>query len=413
MANKSKILHVFILFILVFATLNNFYDFLSDNYPPKMNDFKPLYVATRLFLQGINPYEDKFIKKEWQIIEKEEKLVDNQEPGLPGYPFVHPPATLIILSPFGITTWQIAKYLYFVISFILTICSLLLIAKMGNMLDSRKELWLLLLSFFSFKACMLGLLFGQFFYVSFFFCLMAIHFEIKQKPRLSGIFMALGLLKPTIGFPFILYLVARKRYDIFMFSLLIVTVLNLAVLVTLPPSIFDSYIDIMNQTMAPGGNNDYSLLNKRFFDLTSIQTVIYFISNSRTAVTILSSVIGLFILLFILLKRDIYLKDSFYSLIIFIIFSLLFVYHRTYDSLLLSTLFLWLKPSELMDRIKWNILFLLPVLLPITGLILRLEPYLPETVYYLLLLNVPLSLTAFLIIMMLLPFQDQNRLKME
>jgi hypothetical protein len=187
----------------------------------------------------------------------------------------------------------------------------------------------------------------------------------------------------------------------------------LAVFVTLKPSVFISYIESMNQTLAPGGNNDYSLLNERFFDLTSIHTVIYFISNSRTAVTIISSVISLFILLFILLKRDIYIKESSYSLVIFILFSLLFVYHRTYDSLILATLFIWLKPSELIDKIKWKVIVLLPVLLPLTGLVMRFKTYIPETVYFILLLNIPLSLTAFLIIMIFLPFQDQNRLTLQ
>ena len=413
MANKSKILHILILFILVIATLNNFYDLLSDNYPPKMNDFKPLYVAIRVFLKGGNPYEDKTIKKEWQIIKEEEKLVDNREPGLPSYPFVHPPATLIILSPFGITNWQIAKHIYFLFSLIITICSLILIAKMGYILDSRKELWLLILSFFSFKACILGLLFGQFFYYSFFFCIMAVNFEIKQKSFLSGIFMALGLLKPTIGFPFILYLLVKKRYDIFIYSILIFIVLNLAVIVILPPSIYDSYIDITNQSLTPGGNNDYSLQNKRFFDLTSIHTFIFFITKSRTAVSIISIVLSLFILIHILLKRDIYLKDSAYALIILVLLSLLFIYHRIYDSLILSTIFIWLKPSELIDKLKWKVIFLLPVLLPITGLILKLRPYIPEIVFYIMVLNIPISLAAFFIIMILLPYQGQDRLEIQ
>jgi hypothetical protein len=406
MENKSKILHIFILFVLLFATLNNFYDLLTDNFPPKMNDFKPLYVATRVFLKGGNPYEDKSIKKEWQIIRKEEKLVDYEEPGFPNFPFVHPPATLVVLSPLGTIKWQIVKHIYFIFNLIITICSLLLIAKMGNILNSKKELWLLVLSFFSFKACILGLLFGQFFYFSFFFCIMAIYFDFKQKSFLASIFMALGLLKPTIGIPFILYLLIKKRYYIFIYSILMFIVLNLAVFVILSPSIFKSYIDITNQSLAPGGINDYSIQNKQFFDLTSINAIIFFITNSRTAVSIILTILSLFIFVFILLKREIFLKDSTYALIIFILCSLLFIYHRPYDSLMLSTIFIWLKPSELIDKIKWKIILILPVFLPITGLILRLKPYIPETVYYIMVLNIPISLSALLIILILLPYQE-------
>ena len=407
MGNNSKILHTFVLGILVFATLNNFYDLLTYNFPPKMNDFKPLYVATRVFLQGGNPYEDQLIKKEWQSIKEKENLVDDIEPGLPNFPFIHPPGTLIVLSPLGQLKWQTAKYSYFFFNVVITLCSLVLIGKIGNLLDSGKELWLLVLSFFSFKSSILGLLFGQFFYFSFFFSMMALYCEKNQKNFLSGLFMALGLLKPTIGFPFLIYLLVKKKYDVFIYSTLIFIVLNLVVAIILPSSIFGSYLDMTNQSLAAGGRNDYSFQNERFFDLTSIQTVLFFVTNSRAAVLISSIVFGLFLLSLIIVKRDIYLKNSAYVLIILICSSLLLIYHRTYDCLMLSTIFLWLKPSDLIDKIKWNILFVLPLFLPFTGIALSLKPYIPETVYHIALLNIPISIAALLIIVMRIPYQKR------
>jgi hypothetical protein len=408
MENNSKILYIFILFILVFAATINIYDLISGDFPPQMNDLKPIYVATKVFLNGENPYVDKNIKKEWQVIKEREKLDENVEPGLPNFPFIYPPATMIVFSPLSTISWQLIKYFYFILNLTITICSLLLIAKIGKIQDSKKELFLLILWFFSIKGCISGLLVGQLFYLSFFFCLLAIYFDIKHRPLLSSIFLALGLLKPTIAIPFVLYLLIKKRYVIFIYSILIFMILNLAVFVKLPLHVIESYIECINQTTAPGGINDYSFQNKRFFDLTSIHSIIFFITNSRTAVSIISTILSLFLFIFILIKRDIYLKDSVYALIIFIFYSLLFIYHRIYDSLILSVIFMWLKPSEFIKKIKWKILFILPVLLPITGLVLKLKPNIPETIYYFMLLNVPISLVIFFLIIMIVPYQEQN-----
>ncbi|MFQ5629126.1 MAG: glycosyltransferase family 87 protein, partial [bacterium] len=355
-----------------------------------MNDFKVIYTAGRAFAQNRNPYLDDEIKNTWREVSRRQNLVDEAAPGLPETPFVYPPAVLLVAQPFSWFAYPVAKVLWFGLNLFFLAGIFFLLARMGGFSKIPYDLLVCALVLLGLKSTRLGLVSGQMVFFSFFFCLLSYRFANCGRPLLAATGLTLAMLKYSFALPFLLFFVTAQKYKIALLAVCLTIVFSAIALTALPAGTLQAYLASVKSTLASGGINDFSFANARYFELTGLHGVLYFLFRSRTAVWIVS-IILMFGAGYIAWRyRKYFLSKTENMLMLFTFCSLLFTYHRIYDSIGLFAIFLLCRPSVLFASLRWKAVLLLPLFLPITGLVLRLKPFLPQEAYHVLVMDVPL-----------------------
>jgi hypothetical protein len=380
---------IFILFILAFL---NIFRLPASEYKIPMNDFKAIYAAGRAFAEKRNPYRDDEIKRTWQEISSEQGLSGEPPPGLPETPFVYPPALLLFVQPITWLDFEPAKIIFFTINIFFLLGILILIAESGAFLKIPFEVLVCGLVLFALKGTRLGLVAGQMVFFSFFCSLLAIRAMNSGRRFAAILSLALALFKYSFALPFLIYFLLKKQYTLIIAALGVTAGLSLATLHFTPGDTLATYIHSLQATLSQGGINDYSYANARFFELTGVQGILYYLTRSQSAVWLLLIFLASAVCYFFWRFRSFYFQQPEHALVFLMFASLLLTYHRIYDSVGLLVVFAAWKPSDVFRKSGWKAFFILPLFLPLTGLVLRLKPVLHEELFYLFAMDVPMAL---------------------
>ena len=402
MDNRNTLFHKTIIVLLVAGIVVNFFrlHIQSDNLSSFMGDLKLLYVACEAFTKGENPYNRIGLQKIWQNIPDDEKIVADSKLQLG--PFMYPPFVLILFQPVAFIQWNIAAYLMFGMNILLVAGIIVLIGMLGNFFHLKYEMVLFFLLLAASKLVHLSLMVGQHFFVSFFFGLLSLYFSRVERNNLAVISLSLCFVKPTIAFPFFLYFFFLKEYRICFYSFCIVLCSNLFAIPFMPLEAMQTYFQEVALSLDTGHINDYTLQNPRFFHITGIQTLLYLGLNSAIVISIVKYMIAGLMIAFSLYKKRNFKNEPYNIILFYTFFSLFFVYHQFSDTIALILVLITFKPTQLFKSLGWRIVFLIPFLFPVTGLVTMLKNLLPSLVYHVAALNIQISITMLFIFWMVM-----------
>lgn len=202
-------------------------------------DFKYYYLAVLDFSNGINPY-----------------LVDY-------FPFPYPPVALLFFYPFVEISLFIAGKIYFVLSFVSLILTIILLLRAFNVpLRSLLSLFIFIL-FFNFFPTKFSLVMGQLNIFILLLLTLFIYWYKTNRKYLSGLALSLAISLKIFPFLIVPYLAVKKEWKIL--KALIIALLTIASIVYLlvPYSVIEAFftntIPTLLQTGGGMGYYDQSL----------------------------------------------------------------------------------------------------------------------------------------------------------
>jgi hypothetical protein len=268
-----------------------------------VNDFAAPYTATRLWLQHRNPYDSTAFLPTWHDAGAPKGKVAGNPSGT--HP-VYPPPTLVVLIPFALLPWPIAVKTLTLLSATLYIAVLLLLASFlpATWRDPIKP------AFLAFGLALAPTHSGL--HVTNVACLaatllfFAIYFLLRSRPERVNLpaiaCLTLSIcLKPTLGLLLIPYLLWARAWRILTATLAIsaaITATSLYPLLSLGSAWLSSLRENIAVVFTNGGAADVSEQSLARFDRIDMQLPLYALLHSRTAASVLATLIAAALLLF-------------------------------------------------------------------------------------------------------------------
>lgn len=316
------------------------------------NDFISPYIQSRAWLHGEDPYSPQNLVRLWppeaerfDFLSRD--LADGTLVLKRGIPTAYPLSALALIAPLAVLPWHIAQPLWLaitVLSFVVTIASLLSVAKLLSL--SRRALLFLALAL-ALAPFHTALAAGSIVSVAVAASAAAIWAANRRREVLAGVLLALAVgLKPQIGLPFCLYYLIRRRWRI------------PAVAVGLPVMLFafaalrclacgtpwlQNYLYDNRILFAPGSLGDFTESNPMRFGLINLQVAAYTLLHNRNAATAAAIAVAAaasMVWLFLVYKRNERSPDLL-ALSALVVLSLVPIYHRFYDASLLIFPLAW------------------------------------------------------------------------
>jgi hypothetical protein len=343
----------------------------------QFNDFLSPYIQADAWARGLDPYSPQTLLKLWptqaaqlQFVPRE--VADGSIIAKRGIPTAYPITSLVLLAPLSWLPWKLAYGLWFAMN----------LALFGMMLSALVEL-----AGFSFRdpqavlliACTLALAPFHTGFVTGNVALAAVDLGViavwaaRQRHEIATAFLlavSVGL-KPQIGLWFLLYYLARRRWQVFAAATAFLALLGVVGLLRLEISHtlwFANYLNDNHILLESGILANFTQVNPMRFGLLNLQVVLYSISGSVSLANHGAELVGaLFLVVWVVLvanRRNDELKLLDLSAIA--VASLLPVYHRFYDAALLALPLCWTFASfqkARMPRIL-TLLLLTPFLIP-------------------------------------------------
>jgi hypothetical protein len=290
----------------------------------EFTDFSGMYVASREWVAGGNPYQSSDFLKTWMASGGEFFVNRGSEANLrPAYP----PSSLPILAPFSFFSWVVARDLFLFLSVAMFPILLWAVLRLGRLhwSDNRALLtcafglalapWHAAVAGQSLSAPVVELAaIGT-----------ALEFEIG-----GGLLIGLALcLKPQLAVWFLLFDIAKKRWMRIACALSVFAVLTILALVRMPAGWLASYLENLRYFFAIGDVNDFTTHNPSRFELLNLQVIFYYLTRIYRLANILSWVSGA--ALIILWARRKFESDS-AQLATIVLIGLLPVYQRIYNA---------------------------------------------------------------------------------
>ena len=165
--------------------------------PQQSADFPSFYAATRAWARGSDPYDVKNL--EAVLAAAGGKL------GRPLLPPITPPATFLLLLPFGLADFPDATLLWVVFQLALLAAILLLLLRTGNWSLRERTAWGFLAMVLALSPIHLDISQGHVCLLAAFFVVLALRFDIESRDGLVGTILVLATAtKPQMGFFFLL-----------------------------------------------------------------------------------------------------------------------------------------------------------------------------------------------------------------
>jgi hypothetical protein len=288
-------------------------------------DFSGMYVASREWIAGADPYQSSQFKKVW-LAAGGEPFVGNrgsQSNLRPAYP----PSSLPVLAPFAFFRWFTARDLFLFSALALFPVLLWSVFRLGQIPWSSDK-GLLVCAFALALAPWHVAIAGQ--------SITAQAIELAvigcalESAVAGGLLIGLALcLKPQLGAWFILFEVAKKRWGRAGAACVAFGVVALVSLSRMPSGWLDSYRENLHYFFAVGGVNDFTTANAIRFDLLNLQVMVYYLAPIYRVANIAPWFIAA--LLVGLWWRHNYQSDV-ARLATIVLVGLLPVYQRTYNA---------------------------------------------------------------------------------
>ena len=328
-------------------------------------DFRSFYSGTRAWFQGSNPYEMHNVEAVF--------AASGATSAITPLPVLNPPVMFPIMLPFALPTWQNAKTLWAFFQVVLIAVTLaLLVYEAGWPVGER-----LVLGFMAAALALAPLHVtisqGQLGIFVAFCVVLAMFFEARRRDWLVGAMLVLATaIKPQMGIFFLLFALCRLRWRTWASAAIVGTALLTIGVGQMWMHNVDwiaSLHDNFQSTFKPGALNDPSTANPSTYLMLNLQYPLNMVLLNSSLANIVAlgfaAVVGGFTLWFGRRNGDHRGETLTYAIVA--VLTLLAVYHRCYDAVLLLLPLAWAFLSLQTSDRRWAILtiiFTLPFLVP-------------------------------------------------
>ena len=294
----------YILYFLIFISSISFINTLRKSF---LNGCDFQWQPSVLFWQGINHYEKFISNGNWDFM-----CQGGQYSQL-----LH-----IILYPFTLVEWEIARILWVITNSIFVFLIGLIICKKFNI--SRYKTIILILIFLTCYPTRMSITYGQ----QSLFVLFFLILPFVYKSNLSVFFSGLSSIKYSTGYILFLDFIVKKQYKNFLLASILYIFGWVVYFSYTNSNPITNFFEPIKWSLQMGYRRDtdvYSLLQ------------IYF-NNNESTIFGYSSIILVFILNFLILIKINKIKDDFLKMSLILLCPLIFFPHSNYDYVLLFPL---------------------------------------------------------------------------
>ena len=319
-------------------------------------DFAGPYVEARCWLKGINPYDRDAYSAEWRATGGYgmESLGGSGASATP-----YAPAFLPLMVPLAILPWTAARVLWIAISFALLLLLAHCASRIRGPTTLDMQLSIIALVFMA-PASHTLLWTGNMTLVSVVCCVAGYYWaEQRHGTILAGIMAALcTAAKPQIGVWVLLFYLVSRNWKLLASALTtlgVLTVLFWVWMLRHNASWVQSYLAMTHNFLRPGLNTDFTIANSRRFNLLNVQVILSTFVHDRN----LSNRLGMMLVLGMLAIWLFYFtkvrtqEERLLAFGTLLVLSILPVYHRVYDTLLLLVPAVWVLGNFAPPWRKW------------------------------------------------------------
>jgi hypothetical protein len=315
-------------------------------------DFASVYSSTRAWLAGENPYDADVVKSEW--IESSPWPVDQE--AIAGWSPVYPPTTLVLMSPLAVLPVSVALIVWAGISVALAgLAGSALVALSGfSWRDSRT--WLLISGIVASTPFQFGLRCGQPTLVALSCVVIGIWCIHHSRCVCGGVTLALACaIKPHVALPFLIYYMFRRERRVTDVALLVLAATWAVSLTAMQLSGVDwihGWMLNIREITGEGGINDPSIGGPYRDEIVSLHVVLHSLSMDDQIVRVLAGCAAAVLVAWYVRVHPRERSDAdstvasarkadLLPLAALAALSMLPVYHRVYDALILAIPLAW------------------------------------------------------------------------
>jgi Glycosyltransferase family 87 len=324
-----------------------------------MSDFLPMYVQTKAWMKGTDPYSQASQVAFWPQQVFHAPLSPEYLLQRAGMPAPYPILVFVVLVPFAVLAWAVANASLVLLDFALLFVVIRALMRFSGMQGWRRHAWLA--AVLAFEPIYAGMVINNIAVLAVECALLAVAMS-ETSPRLAApVLLALSVaLKPQIGFCVLVYFLLRRFWNLVTGTVALLGIFSTVALLRMQWAHLgwmESYIRASKFFFHAGGINDFRPENLHRFDLINLQLVLYSLMGNAKVANIGALLLAGFLLALWLLL--IFRSRRVPALLVVATLSainLLPFYHRYYDATLLLLPLCWyvahFDATSWLDRIS-------------------------------------------------------------
>jgi glycosyl transferase family 87 len=342
------------------------------------NDFTDPYVGAYLWRQGTNPYDMADATATGRL------LTGSQMRVIP----IYPPTAYLLVLPLTVLPWGWANLLL-ALTETLGVCAVAwCVVGISGRTRHDEEAWVIAALVMAFASFHTAVHVANLSVVSTALCVVSVYLATDDRDHAAGVFLGIAAcLKPHLAIWLFGFYAVRRKWRLLAAGGL-TGVMLLATSITRvwlrPTALLASYFANLKHWFGPGGQNDFSLANPLRFELANFQLVLDPLlgRSGATVVAFGIAALGLGVWIYAILRNP--MSSPALAITTLIALSFLPVYHRVYDTGILTLSLAWLFESDHRQHTVKRIalaLFLI-LLLPVQSGAVRFQSYLsPQAIH--------------------------------
>jgi hypothetical protein len=283
-----------------------------------------MYVASRRWILGVNPYQSSGFKETW--VASGGKFFQGNRGSETNVRPAYPPSSLPVLAPFAIFRWHIARNL-FLFSAVALFPVLLYFALQLNQIAWTSDAGLLSCAFALALSPWHAAIAGQ--------SISAQTIELavigsSLSSTFGGLLTGVALcLKPQLAIWFVLFEIAKRRWYRVLLACALFLAVSCLALTRMPSGWLESYRENLHYFFAVGGVNDFTLNNPVRFELLNLQSIFYYLTRMYEVANICSWIVTACLVFFWFRRRP---ASDVVQLSAIALIGLLPLYQRIYNA---------------------------------------------------------------------------------
>jgi hypothetical protein len=345
----------------------------------QFNDFLSPYIQADAWTRGLDPYSPQTLLRLWpaqaahlQFVPRE--VGDGSIIAKRGIPTAYPITSLVLIAPFSWLPWKIAYGLWFAINLVLFGIMLSAVVKLAGFSYRDIRGCLLIALVLALAPFHTGFVTGNVALAAVELGVIAVWTARQRHNLATAVLLALSAgLKPQIGLCFLLYYLVRRRWRIFVGAAALLALFAAVGLLRLEVSHtpwVGNYLNDNHVLLESGILANFTPVNPLRFGLLNLQVILYSMVGSVGLANRLAEMIGGIVLavwLVVVWSRSSRHDElELLDLSAIAVISLLPVYHRFYDAVLLVLPLCWAFASWRKARLPriLTLLLMVPFLIP-------------------------------------------------
>jgi hypothetical protein len=336
------------------------------------NDFSDPFIGAWLWRHGANPYDVAAATAAGKV------LTGSQMHVVP----IYPPSTFLLAAPLSFLSWGWANFVLAVLGTLGVCLTALCVMRIGGRRMRDDKAWVTIALVLAFAPFHTSVHVANVSVISTALCVFAIYLASRDRDIGAGLTLAAATcLKPHLGIWIFGFYVIRRRWRLLAAGALsgsLLAAISLAKIGLPPRVLLTDYYANLQYWFRPGGENDFSVANPLRFQLANFQVVLQPLLGSTGANTVAFCLIGLAAGLwtYAVCRNRACPEDLALSSLLAL--SFLPVYHRVYDTGILTLSLAWIFSDtdsrfQLLKRVA--LVLLIGLLLPVQSAVVRSHAY--------------------------------------